>query len=307
MILALELLPGGARGHALDEAGAVQTARYRPLADALTPAQRWLQLIEMARDLSADVSLEAAQFARILLIFFGELDANGVVKAGAQGFDGYDLKRGLREHLHTGNAELVVASTAVADAWAQTQAGVLRDVNDWIYLSIDERLESVACVRGQWLQPDLGALVLERGGALDGAGRRGTWSAYCAGQSFVERARSYSLNVAASQIWTLAVSNFAAQSLAHDYVSRLAQGLANSVAALCPQRLCIGGALGREIFSQIHDELASELRDYGGAHAWNGDLVLSAASDERAQSIASGALALATLGAPPLHPLTVIR
>lgn len=300
MILALELQPasalGYARGHALDDAGAIQYARDRPLASALTPAQRWLELIELARDLCAGVSLEPAQLARVALVFPGELDNMGRVKAGAQGFGGYDLKRGLREHLGTGEAEIVVASDTVADAWAQSQAGVLREFDDWIYLGIGESLESVACARGAWLQPDLGGLVLQRDGAMDSAGRRGTFSAYCAELSFAEYARSYSLNVSAPEIWALAASNFAARSLADDYVSRLAQGLASSVAALSPRRICIGGDLGRAIFSQIHVELASELRDYLGAHAWNGDIVLSAPGE----NIAPGALALATLGAPPL-------
>ncbi len=300
MILALELQPDSARGHALDEMGTIQYARVHSLASALTPAQRWLELIELARDVGAGVALEPAQMARIVLVFPGELDAAGRVKAGADGFGGYDLKRGLREHLHTGEAEIVVASDGVADAWAQTQAGVLREWDDWIYLGIGEQLESVACVRGVWLQPNLGGLVLQRDGAMDSAGRQGTFSAYCAGLSFAERTRSYSLNVAPREIWALADTNFAAQSLARDYVSRLAQGLASSVAALSPRRICIGGDLGREIFSQIHAELASELRDYGHAAAWHGAIVLSASGAAHPESIAPGALALATLGEPPL-------
>ena len=300
MILALELQLDSARGHALDELGAIQYARVRPLASALTPAQRWLELIELARDLCADVALQPAKMARIALVFFGELDNLGRVKAGAEGFGGYDLKRGLHEHLGSGETEIIVASVGVADAWAQTQAGVLRDWDDWIYLGIGEQLESVACVRGVWLQPNLGGLVLQRDGAMDSTGRKGTFSAYCAGLSFAEHARSYSLNVAPREIWALADTNFAAQSLAHDYVSRLAQGLASSVAALSPRRICIGGDLGREIFSQIHSELASELRDYGHADVWQGDIVLSALGSSHAQSIAPGMLALATLGAPPL-------
>ncbi len=300
MILALELQPDSARGHALDDVGAIQYSRIRPLTSSLTPAQRWLELIELARDLCAGVALEPAQFARIALVFSGQLDNSGRVKTGAEGFAGYDLKRGLREHLQPGEVEIVVASAGVADAWAQTQAGVLREFGDWIYLSIGERLESVACVRNVWLQPNLGGLVLQRDGAMDSAGRQGTFSAYCAGLSFTEHARSYSLNVPAREIWALADTNFAAQSLAHDYVSRLAQGLASSIAALSPRRICIGGDLGREIFSQIHAELASELRDYLHADVWQGDIVLSAPGSSHAESIAPGALALATLGAPPL-------
>ena len=299
-MLALQLCPTMTVGHALDETGTIQYARQRDLSDALSPAQRWLELIEVARDLCAGVSLEPVQLSRIALVFPNALDNAGRVKIGIEGFGSYDLRRGLREHLQSGEAELVVASASVADAWAQYNAGALRGVDNWIYLGLDEHLESVACARGVWLQSDLGGLVLERDGAMDSLGRQGTLSAYCAGQSFAERARSYSLNVPAREIWALAASNFAARSLADDYVSRLAQGLANAVAALSPQRICIGGALGRELFAQIHGDLASELRDYLSDDAFAGDIVLSAANDESAQSIAPGALALATLGAPPL-------
>lgn len=300
MMLALELRPTLALGHALDEAGNIVYARARALPVALSPAQRWLQLIELARDGCAGIALEPAQLSRIALVFSGALDNFGRVKNGVEGFGGYDLKRGLREHLNTGEAELVVASVGASDAWAQLHAGALRGWENWLYLSIDEHLESVACLNNVWLASDLGGLVLERDGALDSAGRQGTLSAYCAGQSFAERARSYSLNVPASQIWALSESNFAAQSLARDYVSRLAQGLASAVAALSPHRICIGGNLGRAIFSQIHGELACELRDYLQSGVWNGDIVLSAGGSSHAEGISPGALALATLGAPPL-------
>ena len=299
-MLALELRPDSASAHALDDAGALQFARRRELPDALTPAQRWLQLIEVARAACAALALEPAQLSRLALVFPGALNCAGVVDAGAPGFAGYDLKRALREHLQTGEAELVVASASVADAWAQQNAGVLRNFGNWVYLGLDERLESVACARGVWLQPDLGGLILERDGAMDALGRRGTFSAFCAGQSFGERARSYSLNVPAREIWALSASNFAARSLADDYVSRLAQGLASAVAALSPQRVCIGGALGHAIFAEIYRDLASELRDYLQFDAWNGDIVLSATSDGQSQSLAPGALALITRGAPPL-------
>ena len=300
MMLALELRPAAALGHALDDAGQTVFARRRELADAMTPAARWLQLIELARDLCAGVALDPAHMSRIALVFPHALGQAGRVKANVEGFGGYDLRRGLREHLQSGEAELVVASVGVADAWAQGNAGVTRGMENWLYLSIDEELESVACVRGLWLAPDLGGFVLERDGAMDSVGRQGTLSAYCAGQSFAERARSYSLNVPAAQIWALSESNFAARSLARDYVSRLAQGLASAVAAFSPGRICIGGELGRAIFGQIHGELACELRDYLPSGAWNGDIVLSAPGPSHAESIAPGALALATIGAPPI-------
>ncbi len=313
-MLALELRPDFALAHALDDGGQMLYSLRRELAAPLAPAQRWLELVDLARDVCASAllssgALEPAQLGRIALVFPGALDGLGRVQSGGagfggEGFGGYDLKRGLREHLQSGDAEIVVASAAVADAWAQQHAGVLRGLENWIYLSLDEQIESVACARRLWLVPDLGGLILERDGAMDSAGRQGTLSAYCAGQSFAERARSYSLNVPAAQIWALSQSNFAAQSLARDYVERLAQGLASAVAAFSPARICIGGALGRAIFAQIHDDLACELRDYLRSGAWNGDIVLSATDTSHVQShiqsIAPGALALATLGAPPL-------
>lgn len=304
-MLALELRPDFARGHALDEAGNILAARRRELPDALAPAQRWLELIAIARDLCAMISpegvaLEPAQLRRIVLVFSHELDREGRVKTHVAGFGGYDLKRGLREHLRTGDAELIVASVAVADAWAQVYAGVTRGLENWLYLSLDEHLESVACVRGVWLAPDLGGLILERDGAMDAQARQGTFSAYCAGQSFAERARSYSLNVPAAQIWALSETNFAARSLGRDYVSRLAQGLASAIAALSPGRICIGGELGRAIFAPIHNELACELRDYQQLGDWHDKIVLSAPGSSHGESLSPGALALATLGAPPL-------
>ena len=299
-MLALELRPDAALGHALDDAGQILFARRRALPAALPAAARWLQLIELARDVCAGISTEPAQLNRIALVFPGTLDGNGCVQIGVEGFGGYDLKRGLREHLQTGDAELVVASVAVADAWAQHNAGVTRELENWLYLSLDAQLESVACVRNVWLAPDLGGFVLERDGAMDSAGRQGTLSAYCAGQSFAERARSYSLNVPAAQIWALSESNFAARSLARDYVSRLAQGLASAVAAFSPYRVCIGGDLGRAIFGQIHADLACELRDYRQSGDWNGDIVLSVPGSSHAEALSPGVLALATLGAPPL-------
>ena len=299
MMLVLELRPDAASGHALDDAGQILTARRRQWPDALNSSQRWLQLIELTRDLCAAIALDPAQLQRIVLVFPGALNKSGIVKARAAGFGGYDLARGLREHLQTGDAEIIVASAAVADAWAQCNAGALRGLENWLYLSIDEQLEAVACARNFWIAPDLGGLILQRDGPMDSAGRQGTFSAYCAGQSFVEHARSYSLNVPAAQIWALSESNFAAQSLARDYVSRLAQGLSNAVAMLSPQRICIGGELGRAIFARIHDELACELRDYLQTGAWNGDIVLGAPGSSHVESISPGALALAMLGAPP--------
>ena len=293
-MLALELRPDGAAAWMLDENATITETRTRALSPLLSPAQQWLELIETARDLCFSARLEPANLARIALVFPGALDANNLVRAGE--FKGYDLKRGLREHLSTGEAELVVASESVADAWAQWHAGALRGCDNWLYLGLGQMLETVAMARGKWLQPDLGALILERDGPLDGDGQRGTWSAFCAGRSFEERARSYSLNVAPAQIWEMAPSNFAAQSLAEDYVSRLAQGLACGVAAFAPQRICIGGELGRTIFARIAMDLASELRDYLPPNAFVGDITLAAPGE----NIAPGVLALATLGQPPL-------
>ena len=128
MILALELRADRVVGHALDEAGVVQYARSCALSQSLSSANRWLEIVELARDLCASQSLEPAQFSRIALVFPAALDEAGRVQSGALGFGGYDLQRGLREHLQTGQAQLAVASASVADAWAQHNAGALRGV-----------------------------------------------------------------------------------------------------------------------------------------------------------------------------------
>lgn len=297
MIVAALLRPDAACAWLLDPNSAVLGQRERPLSSSLSPAQSWLQLIETIREVCFGAVVEPAALERIALVFPGALDARGHVASDVAGFGGYDLARGLREHLHA-HCEIVVASDTVADAWAQTQAGVLRDCPNWLYLGLDERIEAVACVKDAWLQPDLAALVLERDGPLDGRGRRGTFAAFCAGNEFSERARSYALNVAPAEVFQLAPSNFAAQSLSEDYVSRLAQGLAGGIVALHPSRVCIGGALGRALWPFIHSDLASELRDYLLPGAWNGDLALAAIGETG--GIAPGALAVATLGAPPL-------
>ena len=297
MIAALELRPAAAAGWLLDADATPLHARARVLEPQLSPAQRWLQLMEVARELCFAAVIEPAQLQRIALVFPGALSAQGMVQEQGSGFGGYDLRRGLREHLAS-DAELVVASAAVAEAWAQTHAGVLRGFDNWLFVSLDDRLEAVACARGTWLQSDLGALILERDGPLDGSGRRGTLNAFCSGSAFAERARSYSLNVAPPQIWALAPTNFAAQSLAADYVSRLAQGLAGGIALLGSQRVCLGGELGRALFAQLQPDLASQLRDYLPPGTWNGEVV--AAAPGQPNGIAPGALALASLGPVPL-------
>ena len=294
MIVALELRPDAASGWLLDEAATLVYSRTRALAPENTPAQIWLELISLARELCFEAVIEPARLRRLALVFPGALDANGVVKGGE--FGGYDLRRGLREHLQT-ECETIVASASVAEAWAQSQAGILRGDGNWLYLSLEE-LECVARCRGVWLQPDVGALVLERGGALDERGKRGTFAALCAARAFRERARSYALDVSLPEVWALAPSNFAAQSLAQDYVSRLAQGLAGGIAITGAQRICLGGELGRALFATMEADLASQLRDYLPPALWSGDVVLAAPGESGA--IAPGALALASLGAAPL-------
>ncbi len=296
MIVALELRPPTALGWLLDDQTTVTQALTRPLPANSTPAHSWLQLVELARELCFAAVIEPAQLERIVLVFPGALSAQGIVQDAGGGFGGYDLKRGLREHLRT-DCELVVSSATVADAWAQHHAGVLRDCDSWLALSL-ESLECAAQVRGRWLQPQLAAQVLERGGPLDDYGKRGSWRAYCASRAFEERARSYALNVSLPQLWALVPSNFAAQSLAQDYVSRLAQGLANGIAALRPARVCLSGELARALFALIHDDLVSQLRDLLPPDLWRGDVVLSAPGEPG--GITPGALALASLGAVPL-------
>jgi glucokinase len=112
---------------------------------------------------------------------------------------------------------------------------------------------------------DLGSICIERGGALCANGRRGCLDAYCGGEAFLMRARSYGINVRTPlEVWQAVDTNFAARSLCDDYIDRLAQGIGAAVSVLNPARLVCGGSLIRALSETLLQPLRVQLRHYCG-------------------------------------------
>ena len=293
MLLGLEISPQSASAILADDAGAPQLALRQELAPHAAPATQWMGAMALCRALLHRAALEPAAISRLGVSFEAPVSRAGLVlnDPTRPGWAGYDLRRGAREHLGIG--EVVAASRAVCEGWGETHFGALRGQNDWLYLHLGAVLESALCLNGKIRlgsggAGDVGGLIIERGGALDSHGKRGTLRAYCGGEAFQARARSYGMAFTRAQdIWPLAASNFAAQSLVEDFTERLAQGLAGAISLLEPAQICIGGAFGRAISPALGAPLASKLRDMAPAQP---SIVAATLGDDAA---VLGAVALA--------------
>lgn len=264
MLLSLELTRSHVAAILANQSGqTLQVARHE-FRVGLNPASQWLELIKLARDLCFREVVDTQRLSYIGLAFEGNLSPEGrVMKSSTtQGWENYDLPRGLREHLGAPGAFVLTASRVMAEAIGEHRNGVLQGQSSFLFVHLGRFLESVACIGGYWLESDLASIVVERDGILDDFGRRGTLGAYCGGLAFESRARTYSIPfVQAHELWPLAQSNFAAHSLVEDFVSRLAQGLAGALALLKPQKICISGGFGRTILPLIEQPLALKLRE----------------------------------------------
>ena len=123
-----------------------------------------------------------------------------------------------------------------------------------MYLHLGDTVDAAARSAGVLLRGatgsamEIGAVCIERGGALFDSGRRGSLNGYCGGDAFNARARSYALALSTPQeIWDAAPANLMAKSLCDDYVERLAQGVGAVLSILNPSHLVIGGELGHEL------------------------------------------------------------
>ncbi|RYG60180.1 ROK family protein, partial [bacterium] len=231
------------------------------------PATRWLGAMDLCRNLLHRAAIEASAISRMGVAFDAPVNREAVVKKDPTrpGWEGYDLGRGVREHLGIG--QVVATSRVNAEALGENHYGALRGQSDWLYLHLGRVFESSLCLNGQLRigtggAGDVGSLIIERDGAIDAYGNRGTLRAYCGGESFQSRARTYGLTfTSASEVWNVAPTNFAAQSLIEDFLLRLAQGLASAISLLEPGQICLGGTFGNAIWPQIQAPLASKLRD----------------------------------------------
>jgi glucokinase len=304
MLLGLEIAPTRAAAVLADSEGVAQFALRQDFAPSSPPATQWLAAMELCRALLHRAARPVQDLQRIGISFPSPVSPQGIAQKDPThpGWEGYDLKRGIREHLGVSSLpdEAILASSrALAEGWGEAQFGALREQTNWLYLHLGSTLESALSLQGRAYigasssSGDIGGLIIERDGSLDALGRRGTLRAYCSGEAFESRARSYGLTfTTASEIWAMAPSNFAAQSLAEDFTSRLAQGLAGAISLLEPAQICFGGAFGTAIFDQLGAPLASKLRDMALPRAVASVRLVKAQLGDDAASLGAVALAL---------------
>ena len=303
MLLGLAFSPHDVAGILAGPDGGAVLALRHDFSPNSAPADQWLAGMELCRSLLGRCVIEPEHISRAGIAFDAPMEAGGIVRRAneSRGWGGYDLGRGLREHLRIGN---VVAETqCVAQAWGEYHFGSLRNEPNWLYVHLGETVEGSFMSAGRLVRGagyaagDLGGTIIEREGAVDSGGRRGSLDAYCGAQAFMGRARSYAITVQKpAEIWDAAASNFAAQSVTEDYVSRLAQGLSGAIALLNPAILCLGGDFGIAIWPKIQGPLQSKICEMAPARATDGLRVIPSTLGEDAASL--GAVALALHGAP---------
>jgi glucokinase len=275
MLLGLDVSEARCAVILADENGKTQVALRAGMPRLGSAPARWLAAMDVARQAMLQTHVVASQIVSTCIAFHAPLDANGVVlkDSRAPAWAGYDLKRALREHLHLESVS--AASRVLCEAIAEERLGALRsDVESmldsaWLYLHLGVTVEAAARSSGVLVGGgahagmDIGAVCIERGGALSDSGRRGSLDAYCGGEAFMTRARSYSLNTSTPhEIWEMAASNAMAKSLCDDYTERLAQGVGAALSLLNPQRLVIGGELGHELGERLLTPLRARLGEY---------------------------------------------
>ncbi len=247
MQLALSLERVQVRALLSPDAAQNGTRARKQFAPGSSSARQWLDAMELASDLCARASVETASLERAAVAFGSPVSLEGVVLDDTRfrAWRGYDLARGLREHL--GTANVLALSNVEARAHFETRFGALQTLDSWLFVSLGERIESWARLSGSDVRGvHVGAQIIEREGALDEWGRRGALEAYCSLESFRARAQSSGLGAESSaRLFDLSSSNFAAQSLCDDFCARLAQGLANAVAVLGGAPVCLEGPLVR--------------------------------------------------------------
>jgi predicted NBD/HSP70 family sugar kinase len=282
MQLALSLERGGARTLLSSDATQNGTRARKQFAPGASAGRQWLDAMDLCGDLCARASLESASLERAVVSFPSPVSREGLVLDDTRfrAWRGYDLTRGLREHL--GVSDVAALSNVEASARFETRFGALQSLDSWLFVSLDERIESWARVGTTDVRSvHVGAQIIERDGALDEWGRRGSLEAYCSAESLRSRAQSSGLGGETSaRLFELSSSSFAAQSLCDDFCARLAQGLANAVAILGGVPVCLGGEVVRGAWPLMWPRLEPFCRSVWPPRA--GFSVFAASGDEDA-------------------------
>jgi predicted NBD/HSP70 family sugar kinase len=283
MLLGLDFSEHSVAVIVADDDGATLVALRAELPRSGSSSQ-WLAAMQTARQAMLQTHAIASQITRICLAFYAPLDENGVVQkdARAPGWSSYDLPSALREHLEVEN--VMAVPRVLCEAIAEERLGALRPLAnasgapipgtpfsgaDWLYLHLGVSVEACARSNGILVRGanssavEVGAICIERGGALSDSGKRGSVNGYCGGDAFITRARSYGLTTSTPhEIWEVAPTNAMAKSLCDDYTERLAQGLGAALAMLNPARLTIGGEFGHELGTGFLAPLRARLGEY---------------------------------------------
>jgi len=267
----------------------------------------WLAAMETARETMRRAKIQPAQIAHTALAFDNPVDQEGIVGKGirTEGWEGFNLKRALQEHL--GVADAVAENRVICEALGEWRFGALRPApespeganGDWLYVHIGSTISGAATVNGKLVRGaaraavELGAICIERDGALCASGRRGCLDGYCGGEAFMTRAASYGLTLRlAHEIWEMSGTNFAAQSLCEDYVQRLAQGLGIAVSLLNPARIVLGGGLANGLGQKLLVPLRARIQEFCLPAHFQGLEVVGAQLGEDAAALGAVALAM---------------
>ncbi len=235
-----------------------------------TPAQ-WLAAMSAARETLQRAQITLDQIQCVALTLDAPLDVNGVaLKSARIGWEGFDVPDALRRHLHITNVK--AETRLIAEAVGEARFGALRDnenKTDWLYVHVGHSLGAVAQINGKLLRGatnaagEIGALCIDRDGALTANGQRGGLSGYCTEESFQMRAATYGItNQSAAQIWQSYGNNFAARSLCDEFAHRLAQGLGAALTILNPAKLVVGGSLVSSLGETLMQPLRIRLKEF---------------------------------------------
>lgn len=273
MRLGLDLSQQYAAAILADANGASLCALRAPLPQEGGSPAIWTATMETARETLRRANVQAEQVESVALAF-DAIVQNGIVLKGrnTDGWHGFDLVRGLREHLNINDAR--AENRVVCEAKGEARYGVLREGalttdEHWLYVHLGAGLGAAlgsgenlhTGARGAFL--DIGGICIDRDGMLGTTGRRGTLDAYCSGDGFVSRAATYGITLKTTrEIWQSAPQNFAAQSLCDDFVKRLAQGIGNASSLLAPQKIVLGGALANDLGETLFAPLRGALGEF---------------------------------------------
>ena len=261
-----------------------------------------MSILSAARETLHRAQVVPHQVACAAVTLDAPVDVSGIVGKSARsiGWEGFDLPDALRQHLKI--AQAAAQSRLISEALGEWRFGALRPADDkagdWLYVHVGSMIGAVACVNGQILRGatgaagELGALCIERDGALTSSGRRGGMEGYCTQENFLAKAASYGITTQNPlEIWETYHSSFAARSLCDDFVARLAQGIGATLTILNPAHLALGGGLVTALGEMLLQPLRARLKEFClPAHLTHLPVLAGKLGDDAA---ALGAVALA--------------